>query len=177
MVSLLVILLGFMLLVCESAIGTLLPLNDFAPNLMLPIVTLLGVSAETRLLRGALISFVLGYLMDSFCGSPMGLQTFVLTASFMVARGAGLRLFPQGLLFQVLLTFLIAVIFGTTVLALRAIFQQPSSPALSESARETLNMLLRSAATTALVSPVVFALTRRLLAVGTSKREERTVAT
>jgi hypothetical protein len=75
------------------------------------------------------------------------------------------------------LTFLMAVIFGATVLALRAIFQQPSSPALSEGARETLNMLVRSAATTALISPLIFAVTRRLLAVGTTKREERTVAT
>ena len=86
-----------MLLVLEAALGTLIPMHAFAPNLMLPIVIYLGVSPEVQIVRGALISFLLGYLLDSFCGNPMGLQTFVLAASFMVARGAGLRLFPQGL--------------------------------------------------------------------------------
>jgi rod shape-determining protein MreD len=173
--SVLLIVLGFFLLVLEAALGTLLPLYSFAPNLMLPVAIFLGVSAEVHLLRGALISFALGYLLDLFCGNPMGLQTFVLTASFMLARGAGLRLFPQGPVFQILLTFLIAIAFGATVLALRAIFEQPSVPTLREGTRETVTMLLGSAAATALVSPLIFFFTRRLLSLGTMKREERTV--
>jgi rod shape-determining protein MreD len=176
MTSLLLIAFGFFLLVLETAFGTLVPIYDFAPNLMLPIAIFLGVSAEAHILRGALTSFVLGYLLDSFCGSPMGLQTFVLTASFMVARGAGLRLFPQGPGFQILLTFLMAIAFGATVLALRAIFEQPSGPVLGESARETVVTLLESAAATAVLSPLIFAGTRRILSLGTVKREERTVS-
>jgi rod shape-determining protein MreD len=137
----------------------------------------LGVSAEVHLVRGALISFLLGYLLDSFCGNPMGLQTFVLTASFVVARGAGLRLFPQGRVFQVLLSFLIAIAFGATILALRAIFEQPSVTMLGADAGESVATLLRAAAATALFSPLVFAGTRRLESIGTTKREERTVST
>jgi rod shape-determining protein MreD len=167
---------GFLLLVLESALGTLVPMYDFAPNLVLPIAIYLGVSAESQVVRGALVSFVLGYLLDSFCGNPMGLQTFVLTASFIVARGAGLRLLPQGPVFQILLTFLMAIAFGATLLALRAIFEQPSAPALSEGAGETFATLLESAAATAVVSPMIFAGTRRLASFGTVKREERTVS-
>ena len=127
-------------------------------------------------MRGALVSFVLGYLLDSFCGNPMGLQTFVLTASFIVARGAGLRLFPQGRAFQVLLAFLIAIAFGATVLALRAIFEQPSETMLGMDASESGGTLLRSAAATALVSPLVFSGTRRVESLGLQKREQRTVS-
>jgi rod shape-determining protein MreD len=176
MTSLLLVGFGFLLLVLETALSTLLPLHGFAPNLMLPIAIYLGVSAESHILRGALISFTLGYLLDSFCGSPMGLQTFVLTASFMVARGTGLRLFPRGPAFQILLTFLMAIGFGVTVLSLRAIFEQPSVPGLSESARDTLRTLLQSATATAVASPVIFAGTRRITSIGALKREERTVA-
>src|SRR5437773_1178534 len=97
--SVLLVVFGFFVLVLEAALGTLLPIYSFAPNLVLPIAIFLGVSAEIHIVRGVLISFALGYLLDSFCGNPMGLQTFVLTASFMLARGAGLRLFPQGPVF------------------------------------------------------------------------------
>jgi rod shape-determining protein MreD len=176
MTSLLLIAYGFFLLVLETAVATRVPMYSFAPNLMLPIAIYLGVSPAVHVVRGALISFALGYLLDSFCGNPMGLQTFVLTASFMVARGAGLRLFPQGSVFQVLLTFLMAIAFGATVLALRAIFQQPSVPALNATARETASVLFESAASTALLSPLIFAGTRRLESLGTPKREDRTVS-
>lgn len=176
MTSLLLIAFGFLLLVLEAAVATRVPIYGLAPNLVLPIAIYLGVSAEVELVRGALISFALGYLLDSFCGNPMGLQTFVLTASFMVARGAGLRLFPQGALFQILLTFLMALAFSATVFALRAIFEQPQVPGLRISASDTLSPLLWSATVTALVSPLIFAVTRRIDALGAPKREERTVS-
>ena len=189
MPSIVLVLFGFALLVAQTALSTLIPMYGFAPNLMLPIAIYLGVSAEVHLVRGALISFLLGYLLDSFCGNAMGLQTFVLTASFLVARGAGLRLFPQGSLFQILLTFIMAVAFGATVLALRAIFEQPSNSVMGEAggsnllhsaaqtALESGTTLLRSAAVTALLGPLIFAGTRRIEAIGTVKREERTVST
>ncbi|MFI5306293.1 MAG: rod shape-determining protein MreD [Polyangiales bacterium] len=176
MTSFLLIAFGFVLLVVEAAVATRVPIYGVAPNLVLPIAIYLGVSAEVELVRGALISFALGYLLDSFCGNPMGLQTFVLTASFMVARGAGLRLFPQGTLFQILLIFLMALAFSATVFALRAIFEQPQVPGLRTSAADTLSPLLWSAAATAFVSPAIFAVTRRIDSLGAPKREERTVS-
>jgi rod shape-determining protein MreD len=173
---LLVVVYGLLLLVIETALATLIPMHSFAPNLILPIAIFLGVSAEVQIARGAAVCFVLGYTLDSFSGNPMGLQTFVITASFIVARGAGVRLFPQGLMFQMLLTFVMAIAFGATVLALRAIFEQPQLPLLGEGMGATSQAPLRSAAATALFSPLVFAGTRRILALSTQKREERTVS-
>ena len=192
MPSIVLVLFGFSLLVAQTALSTLVPMYGYAPNLMLPIAIFLGVSAEVHLVRGAVISFLLGYMLDSFCGSSMGLQTFVLTASFMVARGAGLRLFPMGGAFQILLTFLMAVAFGATVLALRAIFEQPSIPVMgdadtsggagllhsaTQAALDNGTTLLRSAVVTALLGPLIFVATRRIEAIGSVKREERTVST
>lgn len=173
--ALLVIAFGFCLLVLETALATLIPMHAFAPNLLLPIAIYMGVSPDVHIVRGASTCFVLGYLLDLFCGNPMGLQTFVLTASFIVARGAGLRLFPQGTAFQILLTFVMAVAFGATVLALRAIFEQPQVPLLGDTMGAISAAPLAAAATTALFSPLVFAGMRRILGIS-QKREERTVS-
>src|SRR5688500_15927317 len=104
------ILLGFSFLVFQAAFGVMMPLNEWAPNLILPIVIYLGVSNDLYIVRGAILSFVLGYLLDSFCGSPMGLHTFIMVASFLVTRGAGLSLFMRGPAFQIALTFMFALL-------------------------------------------------------------------
>jgi rod shape-determining protein MreD len=176
MASLLLIAFAFVLVVLQSTLAIVVPMYSFAPNLLLPIAIYLGVSADVQPVRGALTCFVLGYLLDAFCGSRMGLQTFVLTASFLVARGAGVRLFPQGPLFQILLTLLMAIAFGATVLALRAIFEQPGLGVPADLVGEAMTPLLRSAVSTALIGPLVFLGTRRLEAVGVRRREQRTVS-
>ena len=167
--------LGLALLVIQAAGATLLPMHAYAPNLMLPIVIFLGVSAGVHIVRGASICFVLGYLLDAFCGSPMGLQTFVLVASFFAARGAGLRLFPRGPALQIFLTFMMALVTGGTILALRAIFEAPEPFRTADVGQNTL-MLLKSALVTALLSPLVFAAVRRIEDWGALRPEERAAA-
>ena len=167
---------GFTLLVLQSSVGMLVPMDSVTPNLVLPIVILLGVSPEVHIVRGAFVAFVLGYLLDSNCGSPMGLHTFVMTASFLVARGAGLRLFPQGTAFQALLTFLMTIAFGATVLALRALFE-PAGASIGQGDRQqAVISLIGPALTTSLASPFVFAVTRRIEAISALRREERKVS-
>ncbi len=163
--------LGFALLVFQAAIGALTPLGAWAPNLILPIVLYLGVTPDVHLVRGASLAFVLGYLLDSFCGSPMGLSTFVMVALLLVARGAGLNLFMRGLFFQILLTFGFAVLAGGAVLALRAIFEPPA-PFPTGTVVETVYSLLAGAGVTALVSPLLFFGVRRMDALVTRRREE-----
>jgi rod shape-determining protein MreD len=158
----LLVALGFCLLVVQTALATLIPMHSFAPNLVLPIAIHLGVASDGSLVRGATISFVLGYLLDAFCGNPMGLQTFVLCASFMVARGAGARLMPQGAAFQIFSTFLMAGLSGATVVALRAIFEQQSGLSMLDNPLQAGLTLLRSAGATAVLSTPVFALARRI---------------
>jgi rod shape-determining protein MreD len=177
MSSLAVLAFAYLLLILETGLSTLISLEGLAPNLMLPIAIFLGVSAEVHILRGALTSFVLGYLLDLFCGTGMGLQTLVLTATFMAARGAGLRLLPQGRAMQVIVCFMIALAFGATVFALRAIFEQSSdTDDFTQGAGTTLASLLKSSAATALLCPIVFMATARVEAFGGFKREKRTLS-
>lgn len=165
------VLLGFVILVFQAAIGAMVPLQDWAPNLVLPLVIYLAVAHDVPIARGALTAFVLGYLLDSFCGSPMGLHTFVMVATFLIARGAGLNIFMRGPLFQIALTLGFAVMAGGSILALRAIFEPPA-PFPIGSVTNTVVSLVAGAAVTALVSPLLFAASRRIDGLVTRRREE-----
>lgn len=194
-----ILLFGFLLLVSQATLATYVSLHPFTPNLVLPMVIFLGVQPDVALLRGAMISFLLGYLLDEFCGSPVGLSTFVLVATFMVARGAGIRLFLRGSLFQIALVFVASILAGGTILALRAIFSPPDPfplempaaglagdlVALFSGAGEddaprvgsvvgTATVLFGSALSTALCAPAIFAVMRRLDALETRRRETAT---
>ncbi len=149
------ILFGFLLLVVQSVFSVRFIPHPYAPNLLLPLAIYLGVSTHFELVRGAAITFLLGYLTDSFCGSPMGLQTFILTATYMVTRGAGLRLFLRRPLFQVLLTFLAGILSATAALSLRSIFEK-RAPFPLEGSLGLLGFLLQSSFTSAALSPFVF---------------------
>jgi rod shape-determining protein MreD len=150
---------GFLLLVFQTTLATLAPIYAIGPNLILPITLYLGVSQEIHIVRGAIISFVLGYLLDAFCGNPIGLQTFVMVAAFMVSRGAGLRLFLRGALFQMLMAFMMTLIAGVTILALPAIFE---GLAPVSNYRHTFLMLFSSALVTALLTPPVFVVLHKI---------------
>ena len=162
--------IGFAILVLQGAFGVLFPLGRWAPNLLLPIVIYLGVAQDVQVVRGAALAFVLGYLLDSFCGSPMGLNTFVMVAVYLIARGAGLNLFMRGPLLQIALTFVFALLAGGSILALRAIFEEPP-PFPLDSVLPTFTTMLASAFVTAMTSPFVFLLVRRTDAL-LSKRPE-----
>ncbi|UJR82798.1 rod shape-determining protein MreD [Sandaracinus amylolyticus] len=187
---------GFLLLVLQASLAARVSLHPFTPNLVLPMVIFLGVQPDVGLLRGAALSFILGYLLDAFCGSPLGLSTFVLVATFMVARGAGIRLFLRGSLFQIALVFVASILAGGTILALRAIFSPPdpfplempasglagdlvalfTSRAGDDAPRVgsvvgTVTTMLGSALATAVVAPAIFATMRRLDALETRRRD------
>ncbi len=162
---------GFGLLILQSMVGRVTALHPFAPNVLLPIVIYLGVATDVHLLRGAMTAFLLGYLLDLFGGNRMGLETFVCVATFMIARGAGLRLFMRNPGFQAALVFVVALVAGGTTLALRAIFAKPP-PFPAGTAWDIALALTAPALATALVSPLVFAGLQRIDAAVGRRREE-----
>ncbi|MFW6050983.1 MAG: hypothetical protein ACODAU_07405 [Myxococcota bacterium] len=167
--------LGFALLVLQSTLAVLVSWHPLEPNLLLPIVIFLGVSPDVNLVRGAAISFALGYLLDLFSGSLMSLQTFVMVSTFMLVRGAGLRLFLRGPVFQIVLTFVVGVLASGAVLALRAIFEvRPPFPAGAPA--ETLLSLAAPALVTAVTAPLVFLAAQRIDTVMVRRREDTGVA-
>ncbi len=187
---------GLALLVAQAAIATFLPLHPFAPCLLLPIVIYLGVDPDVELLRGVALSFVLGYFGDEVAGVPTGLTTFVLVATFLVTRGAGIRLVLRGAPFQIGLAFVVSLVASGTMLALRAIFQPPEAfplvmppsgalgwfvrLALGEGSRignpvALATTMIASALATGLCAPLVFAAVRRIERI--SQRTRRSAST
>jgi rod shape-determining protein MreD len=190
------LLFGLALLVVQAAIATFVPMHPFAPCLLLPIVIYLGVDPDVELLRGVALSFVLGYFGDEIAGVPTGLTTFVLVATFLATRGAGIRLVLRGAPFQIGLAFAVSLVASGTMLALRSIFQPPEAFPLVMPPAGMLGAIVRvfagdgarignlvalastmiaSAAATGLAAPVVFALVRRIERI--SQRTRRSAST
>ena len=170
----LLILFGFLLLIVQSAVTTVFPFPSFAPSLLLPIVIYLGVTPCVHRLRGSAISFALGYLVDSFCGNPMGPQTLAFTLTFMTTRFFGARLTLRGPTFQMGLTFAATFASGLFVVALRAGFATPNP--ISVGALGIGALLVTTATSsfvTALVSPVVLLLVRAIDQVAARRTDER----
>jgi rod shape-determining protein MreD len=170
--SLLLIAASFVMLAAQATLATLVPMHTFAPNLMLPVALALGASPEVNLVRGAFVCFVLGYLLDAFCGNPLGLQTFVLVATYMLARGAAIRMLPRGSLFVALSALVMSMLDGFAILALRALFEKRSE-ILTYDPRATLRVVFQSGLCTALVAPAITALVRKIEARSASKTDGR----
>lgn len=183
------------LLVVQSSLGVLVPTYPFTPNLILPVVMFLAVSADISILRGGGLSLVFGWALDQFCGTPMGLSTAVMVATYIASRGAVHQLFLRGTTFQVGLSFAVALLAGGSMLALRAIFAPPEAFALAlgasgvmrdvvafftgtgetdaplvGSAVEIAVTLTASAIATAACAPFVFSLLRRIETLGARGR-------
>jgi rod shape-determining protein MreD len=167
--------LAFLLLVVQATVATIVPTHVIAPNLLLPIAIYLGVSHDVWIVRGALLSFVFGAFLDAFSGNPvLSLQTFAMVAVFVLSRFAGLRLFLRGPIFQIILTFVVTLLAGGTILALRTIFEKPA-PFPVDTSSHTVLTLVAPALTTAIVAPLIFLTVRRVdSAVARRRDQERT---
>jgi rod shape-determining protein MreD len=126
------------------------------PSLLLPLVIFMGVH-EYMMWRGALLAFALGYMLDVFAGAPLGLYTFTSVTVFVVSRVAGVRLAAQTLLTKIALAFAFALLEGTIVIVLTAIFGGDAARP-----RALASLVLPYAVSTAIFAPLVFRAAERL---------------
>lgn len=126
---------------------------------VLPLVVGLAVLPGVTPVQGAATAFVLGYLQDLFTGNPLGVQTFVMVATFLVAFSIGKRLSFRGVAFQLLLTFFVALGSSAVIYLLRRMFG-PGDPSVVWS--QWLLGMSASSFATAILAPPMFALVRRL---------------
>jgi rod shape-determining protein MreD len=159
--DLLLLSLGFFLILVQGALGAVIDLGVLMPNPVLPVVIYLAMASDISLARGAVLSFVLGFLFDSATGNAMGLFTFVHEASYLVARGAGFRLLMRGRLSQMLITGAAAVVGSVTLIALRSIFR-PAVQIEIANPRHTALAVVVSALATGALAPVIYQLVRRV---------------
>jgi rod shape-determining protein MreD len=154
--------LGIALLLVQSVcywVIQLIPISGITPSFLLPLIVFMGVH-EYSLARGAAIACVLGYGLDLFAAAPVGLFTFVSVATFVLARAAGVRLAAHHIITQMPLALAFSVIQSVMVFVLLAIFRKSAFGAL-----EILTLAAPQAASTALFSPIVFALASKVLQV------------
>ncbi len=126
------------------------------PALVLPLVLFMGVH-EYSLARGAAVAFVLGYATDVLGIAPVGLYTFSTVATFVLARGAGVRLAAQTTWMQVILVGAFAVLQSTMILVLMAIFGRDAWVP-----RTLYPLALPHALATAAIAPAVFRLAQSI---------------
>ena len=130
------------------------------PALVLPLILFMGVH-EYSLVRGALISFVIGYVTDVFGIAPVGLHTFTYVGTFVLARAAGVRLAAQTMWMQILLVGAFALLQSIMILVLLAIFgRDPWVP------KSLYPLMLPHAIATAAIAPIVFRIAEALHAAG-----------
>ena len=130
------------------------------PALVLPLILFMGVH-EYSLVRGALISFVIGYVTDVFGIAPVGLYTFTYVGTFVLARAAGVRLAAQTMWMQILLVGAFSLLQSVMILVLLAIFgRDPWVP------KSLYPLMLPHAIATAAIAPLVFRIAETLHAAG-----------
>lgn len=146
------VLFGYSLLVSMGHVRVGLPI----PALVFPLILFMGVH-EYSLARGAVVAAVLGYATDVLGIAPVGLYTFTYVATFVLARGAGVRLAAQTTWMQVLLVGAFSLLQSTMVLVLLAIFgRDPWVP------RALYPIAFPHAIATASVAPLAFRVAQAL---------------
>ena len=147
-----------LLLVQENLFRVLrfVPTHGFVPSLVFPLIVFMGVH-EYSIARGAALAFLLGYLLDVFAAAPVGLFTFITVATFVVSRGAGVRLAAQTFLTKLALAFGFGLVEGVLIVVLTAIFgNDPARP------RSLAYLVAPHAIATAIFAPLVFRLAERV---------------
>lgn len=159
---------GIGLLLLQWIIAWFLPWESAVPLLIMPLVLTMAVG-DFSLARGALLTFVLGYITDAGSGGALGLWTFTLVSVYLLARMVGLKLFLHGVVFQILLTFLATMAAGVIMTAVLLVFDRRPLAVLS-----AFGVVTGQSLATAAVAPLVFAFVANLPGVSAPKADEGT---
>ena len=139
-------------LALETTIPHWLPLGMLAPNLVLILAVDLGMKHHGAL--GAILAFGMGYAIDSFSGTHLGLNAFMLTLIYLIAYASSRYLISTITAIGVLLVFVGAIMTG---------FANSIGSVGLEATPATVGIFPRLAlhgAVTALFTPLVFSLMR-----------------
>lgn len=133
-------------------------LGGLSPSFTVPFVMFLGVS-DGKTAAGGIVTFLTGYLLDLAAGAPVGLFTFAHVAVFALARSFGVRVVTQTTLGLSVLALFVSALHSGVVLGLIAVFGRDTWIP-----RTLVRFIPPRAIATALMSPFVFAITRRVQA-------------
>ncbi|OGP71619.1 MAG: rod shape-determining protein MreD [Deltaproteobacteria bacterium RBG_16_50_11] len=144
---------GMLTFTLQTTLVTSLPIHRVRPDIVLIFTLYLGLFFPP--VSGGLLAFFMGYLMDLFSGNTYGLYTFSRSLLFTVAYLFRNRFYLEGIPSQFFFVFILALGEGFLLqLLLTALNPSPLYPLL-------LTVLLPQTFSTALITPLFFALLRK----------------
>jgi rod shape-determining protein MreD len=153
--SAVLLLLGFFLIIIETTLFRLIPLGLLKVDFLLSVTIYLGFYRSP--FKGNLLSFIFGYLLDTFSGSPMGLYAFLRVLSFSLSRLLSKKIFIEAIPAQMGVVFTLSIFDSLAMLIItKAIGME--IPELDVVFIE----ILRQAIILLLISPFLFILLRKL---------------
>jgi rod shape-determining protein MreD len=146
-------LLTFLALAIQTIASRWLPLSALVPELVLILAVDLGLRHRRAL--APVMAFAMGYAMDSFSGSQLGLNAFTVTLVFLMAYEAGLHLNAADMQAGAVLVFIAVLLQSLGGLLIGSQFHA------SDQFWTLVPSALLQAFVTALLAPPVFALLAR----------------
>lgn len=137
-------------LALETTIPLWLPIGVLTPNLILILAVDLGMKHHGAV--GAIMAFAMGYAVDSFSGTHLGLNAFMLTLTYVIAYGLSRYLISTSSAIGVIVVLVGATVSGLAN-SLTSAGLESSSAALA-----MLPKLAASAVVSALLAPWIFGL-------------------
>ncbi len=138
----------------QTALLPALPWRPVVPDLVLALAVYLGIRHHS--VGGALGAFVLGYFLDTFAGTVLGVQACALTAAYLAVYVIARHLWMDRGLPVIAVAFLAACVRALATVAVGGLVAAPG-PLWQHAVRYGL----LEAGAVALVTPAVFAFLRR----------------
>jgi len=161
---LLFILLGVLVLTLQTTLLGFFPIQRIRPDFMLIFTLFLGFSFPP--VPGAILAFFLGYFVDLFSGNTFGLYTLSRPLLFYGAHLFKSKFYVEGFSSQFIFVFLSACLEGFLVLMLMSLLHPEPLFHLYPS---FLVSLFPRSTFTALIAPLLFALSQRGSSLWTGK--------
>jgi rod shape-determining protein MreD len=153
---LLIILLGMVVLTVQTTLLRFFPIQRIRPDFVLIFTLYLGFS--TPPVFGALLAFFLGCFVDLFSGNAFGLYTFSRPLLFYGAYLFKSKFYVEGFSSQFIFVFFGAFLEGSFILVLLTLLSPEPLLGIYPS---FLFSLLPQSAVTALITPLLFALSQK----------------
>jgi rod shape-determining protein MreD len=159
---------AWLLLVAVGALWRLTPFEVVMPDLVLIFAVYLGITGRGWVFHAVAAVVVMGWLADVLAGAPRGLTSVVAGVVCVLCRVVSTRLLLRGRLFIATFTLVAALFANLLAFGLRAFFGGVFSTMGNE-----LFVLAGQVLLTALVSPLVFTICRRIDALFARTERER----
>ena len=151
---LLVPIFSLLLLVFQATVLDLFSLGKIRLEISLILVIYAGFYLD--LVKGGVLSLTLGFFLDCVTSMIPGLFTFFYMVIFFISRNVSYRVYPEGIPFIMMFTFICAFSEGIVIFLLYKFMFDVNI------FRDILNMYLPQSLVIAVIGPACFALFHRL---------------